>query len=75
MLICEVLEFCLGGQLFAALPVVIEGIAGPCKNMCFSSFEKLQLFQQILKKIGKHLNCFGIMGFISTWKRSAVHNL
>lgn len=50
MLICEVLEFCLGGQLFAALPVVIEGIAGPCKNMCFSSFEKLQLFQQIQKK-------------------------
>lgn len=46
-LVCEVLQFCLGRQLFTALPVVTEAIAGPCKNMCFSSFEKLQLFQQI----------------------------
>lgn len=65
------LQFCLGRQLFAALPVVTEGIAGPCVSLllrCSSSFSKY-------KNNYKNLNCFSVMGFISTWKRNAVHNL
>lgn len=33
VLVCEVLQICLGKQLFAPLPVVAEAIAGPCKNL------------------------------------------
>lgn len=36
MLVCEVLQFGLGQQLFAGLPVVTEARAVPCKNICFS---------------------------------------
>lgn len=39
--VCEVLQFGLGRQLFAVLPVVTEAIAGPCKNKRFSSSQWL----------------------------------
>lgn len=73
MLICEVLQLGLGRQLFAGLPIVTEAIAGLCKNMCFSSSEELQPFQQH-KKISKDLHCSGVTNFIGTWKRNAVHS-
>lgn len=64
MLICEVLQFGLGRQLFAGLPMVTEAIAGPCKNMCSSSSEKLQPFQQIIiKKKKAKIFMFWCYGF------------